>query len=246
MLGSGGLQAAAIREQLRTTPRPGIQSAGEAAAELTALAQQRVRDLGADSPRNRIGVVGNVPTGDFEVDQVPLKSSQYAGHSRTHDKTTGDHTGSAVFVNPNLGSEALAHELGHHVTDQTKIGNAVRSLRNNPKLATAMGGALFGLPFLQSSLQEGDDDFASGLAIASLMASPVLVDEALATKNGLALLKAQGKPATAGQRTRLAGGYLSYASAPLVAAMMGNAMGNVADDYVGMYNLGDDTGELPM
>jgi hypothetical protein len=31
-----------------------------------------------------------------------------------------------------------------------------------------------------------------------------------------------------------------------VAAMMGNAMGNVADDYTGIYNLGDDTGELPM
>lgn len=245
MIGSGGLQVAAIRDQLRTTPRPGIQSAGEAAVELQALAKQRVRDLGADSDRNKVAIVGNVPTGDFEVDKVPLTSGQYAGHARTFD-ADGAHTGSRVSVNPNLGSEALAHELGHHVTDQTKIGNAVRGLRNNPKLATAMGGAVFGLPLLQSSLQEGDDDFASGLAIASLMASPVLIDEALATKNGLALLKAQGRPATAGQRTRLAGGYLSYASAPLVAAMMGNAMGNVADDYTGIYNLGNDTGELPM
>ena len=131
----------------------------------------------------------------------------YAGHGRTTDDS-GKHSGSAIFINPNLGSEALAHELGHHVTDQTKIGNAVRGLRSNPKLAVAMGAAVSGLPFLQSALQDGDDDFGSGLAIASLMASPTLIDEALATKNGLALLKEQGRPATLGQRALPVGGYL--------------------------------------
>ena len=244
MAAQGGLQVAAVREQLRTTPRPGIQSVAEAAEELTALAKKRVKDLGADSPRNDIHVVGNVPTGDFAQDQEVLKRMGYAGHARTYDGDT--HTGSRVFVNPHLGSEALAHELGHHVTDQTKIGNAVRNLRQQPKLAKAMAAAVFGAPLLQSSLQEGDDDFGSGLAIASLMSAPTLIDEALATKNGLALLKEQGRPATTGQRTRLAGGYLTYAAAPIVAAMMGNAAGNVVDDYTAVYNLGEASSELPM
>ena len=243
MAAQGGLQAAAIREQLRTEPRPGIQSVADAAQELTALAKKRVADLGADSDRNKITIEANVPTGNFETDKPVLQRMGYAGHGRTHDDA-GNHTGSKIFINPNLGSEALAHELGHHVTDQTKIGNAVRGLRNNPKLAVAMGAAVTGLPFLQSALQEGDDDFGSGLAIASLMSAPTLIDEALATKNGLALLKDQGRPATPGQRTRLAGGYLTYAAVPLVAAMMGNAAGNVVDNYTAVYNLGE--GELPM
>ena len=245
MAGQGGLQVASIREQLRTEPRPGVQSVAEAAQELHALAKKRVVDLGADSPRNQIRIEANVPTGDFSKDIEVLRDSGYAAHSRTIGDD-GKHSGSVVTVNPNLGSEALAHELGHHVTDQTKIGNAVRNLRQQPKLAKAMAAAVFGAPLLQSSLQEGDDDFGSGLAIASLMSAPTLIDEALATKNGLALLKDQGRPATAGQRTRLAGGYLSYAAAPIVAAMMGNAAGNVLDDYTGMYNLGQDASELPM
>ena len=76
-----------------------------------------------------------------------------------------------------------------------------------------------------------------GIAIASLLNSPTLVDEALATKNALAIMKDAGMPATMGQRGRLAGGYLSYASIPILAGMTGNLLGNIADDYTAVYDL---------
>ena len=252
---NAALTEASTQEQLRTTPREGIQSSGEAANELLALAQKRVRDLGADSPNNEIRIKGNVPTGDYNADRKSAQQLKYAGHYRAN-KPDGT-TQSVININPHMGSEAIAHELGHHVTDQTKIGHAIRSMRSNPKTTTAIAAAVSGLPLLNSALQEGDDDFGAGLAIASLLSAPTLIDEALATKNGLALLKDQGRPATPGQRTRLAGGYLTYAAVPVLAAMFGNAAGNVLDNYSAVYNVGEgetadygrvsaDTGELPM
>lgn len=254
-IANAALTEAATQEQLRTTPREGIQSAGEAANELQALAKKRVVDLGYDSPTNKIAITGNIPTGSRDTDIAVARQLGYAGHKRAYKD--GKHAGSQIYINPNLGSEAIAHELGHHVTDQTKIGHAIRSMRSNPKTTRAVAAAVAGLPLLNSALQEGDDDFGTGLAIASLLSAPTLIDEALATKNGLALLKDQGRPATPGQRTRLAGGYLSYAAVPIISAMFGNAAGNVLDNYSAVYNVGEgetgqygrvsaDTGELPM
>ena len=121
--------------------------------------------------------------------------------------------------------------------------NQVANLSHNPKLSKALAGAVIGLPFLQSALQEGDDDAASGVALAAALSAPTLIDEALATKNGLAIMKDAGMKATAGQRARLAGAYLSYAAAPLVAGLGGNVVGNVVDDYTAVYNLGGDQTE---
>ena len=104
----------------------------------------------------------------------------------------------------------------------------------------ALGAGVFGLPFLQSALQEGDDDIASGISIAALMASPTLVDEALATKNAFAIMKDAGMPATMGQKGRLAGAYLGYAAGPIISGLAGGGLGNFADDYTAVYNLGAD------
>ena len=134
----------------------------------------------------------------------------------------------------------FAHELGHHITDNTKVGHMIANLRHNPKLTRALSGAVIGLPFLQSALQEGDDDAASGVALAAALSAPTLIDEGLATKNALAIMKDAGMKATPGQRGRLAGAYLSYAATPLVAGLGGNVVGNVVDDYTAVYNLGAD------
>ena len=74
-------------------------------------------------------------------------------------------------------------------------------------------------------------------AIAAAAASPTLVDEALASKNALAIMNDAGLRANLGQRGRLAGGYLSYLAPVLLAGSVGNAVGNYADDYTALYDL---------
>jgi len=232
-----GLIGNNVRMVARKTPA--THSSIDAAEQLGIAATNRVDQLSPDSDRNRIKLHQNIPTDDTSfIDQIK-NSSLYAGHSRANDPATGKHIGSTIHINPNNSREYIAHELGHHATDNTEIGHMVRNLRNNPKLAIALaaaGGGL-GLPFVQSALQEGDDDAVSGMAISALLGSPVLIDEALATKNGLAIMKDAGMKATPGQRARLAGGYLSYLSGPIMAGLGGNFLGNYADDYTAVYDL---------
>lgn len=241
MIGQAGAQAPAMREMARTSPA--TDNAGAAAEALGEAAMRRIKAKGIESPRSKdLRLVTNVPANGIEdVIKQPL---QYAAYYRTGDPKTMEHTGGMVTINPNSSRDLLAHELGHHVTDNTKVGHMVANLRQNPKLKRALGGAVLGLPFLQSALQEGDDDAASGVALAAALSAPELIDEALATKNGLAIMKDAGMKATPGQRGRLAGAYLSYAAKPLIAGLGGNVLGNVVDDYTAVYNIGE--GELPM
>ena len=165
---------------------------------------------------------------------------QQASHSKA--KLPNGKEGSRITINPNANAAYYAHELGHGVAQKTKVGNFINRARHtinsNPKLGTALGYALAGgLGFGGAALQEGDDDLAASIAIAAAAASPTLVDEALATKNALAIMQDAGLRATAGQRGRLAGGYLSYLAPVLLAGSVGNALGNVADDSVALYNL---------
>lgn len=233
----GGLVANNVR---MLSPRsPVADNVKDAAEALGAAANKRVDKLAPESKTKpmRLNYYTPAATDGFMDDMK--KALAYGSHVRAVDPETGKHIGSTINVNPNTHREYLAHELGHHVSDQTKMGNLVRNLRSNPKLAKslAVAGGFLGVPFIQSALQEGDDDMLEGIAIASLLNAPTLIDEALATKHGLAIMKDAGMPATMGQRGRLAGGYLSYASVPILAGMMGNALGNVADDYTAVYDL---------
>jgi hypothetical protein len=147
-----------------------------------------------------------------------------------------------VNINPNVDNSLYAHELGHITSRQTKPGRFVANIRDamarNPKLGKALAYSLaIGVPGVGAAMQEGDDDLAESLALASAMASPVLIDEALATKNGLAIMEQAGQRATAGQRGRLATAYLSYALPALLAGTIGYGIGNVADDYTALYDL---------
>lgn len=212
-----------------------------AAKHLQALADgtdRRVAKIAPERGEVDFMVHQNAPQGSFvEALQDPSQLMKMASHYNTADGK------GHININPNTRAEYLAHELGHHATYQTKRGRQVRDLRNrlqrNPKLAIAMAvaGSGLGLPALTAAMQEGDDDMAESIAIASLLASPTLIDEALATKNGLAIMKEAGMPATPAQRGRLAGAYLTYAGVPIIAGMLGNAVGNVADDYTAIYDL---------
>lgn len=240
MIGQTAVKAPAMREMARTSPA--TDNAADAAEALGEAAMRRIKEKGTESPRSKnLRLVQNTP--DFAED-VFTKPNDFAAYYRIGDPKTREIQGGLITINPNSSRDLLAHELGHHVTDNTKVGHMVANLRQNPKLKNALAGAVLGLPFLQSALQEGDDDAASGVALAAALSSPILIDEALATKNGLAIMKDAGMKATPGQRGRLAGAYLSYAAAPLVAGLGGNVLGNVVDDYTAVYNIGE--GELPM
>lgn len=235
MIGQAAASAPALRESARTSPA--TDNAADAAEALGQAAMNRIKKVGIESPRSKaLGIKTAVPSSPEEV----LRSSAYAQYQRMNRVDTGEHVGGQVSINPNSARDLLAHEMGHHITDNTKIGHMVANLRHNPKLTNALKGAVIGLPFLQSALQEGDDDAVSGVALAAALSAPTLIDEGLATKNALAIMKDAGMPATAGQRGRLAGAYLSYAAAPLIAGLGGNVVGNVVDDYTAVYNLGND------
>ena len=85
------------------------------------------------------------------------------------------------------------------------------------------------VPALAAVLEEGDDDMDTSVALAALSAAPTVVDEALATRQGLAIMDRAGMRADLGQRGKLAGGLLSYLAAPIIAGTAGNAIGNMLD-----------------
>ena len=162
----------------------------------------------------------------------------------THEKmiTADGRPASKISINPNADSSIYAHELGHGVSQKTKAGkfinNAKHIARQNPMLSKALAIALPGvLAGTGAALQEGDDDLAASVAIAAAAASPTLIDEALASKNALAIMNDAGMRATPGQRGRLAASYLSYLAPVLLAGSVGNAAGNIADDYTAIYDL---------
>ena len=92
-------------------------------------------------------------------------------------------------------------------------------------------GSLMLLPGATAALTPGDDDYATSTALALAATAPTLVDEVLATKNGLAIMKDAGAKATAGQRGRLAGAH-DLSRPALLAGTAGNLVGNQLDQDV--------------
>ena len=84
-------------------------------------------------------------------------------------------------------------------------------------------------PATAAGLIDGDDDLAASLGISFALNSPELIDEALASKNALKILKDAGMPASGAQKRRLAGSYLGYLAKPIAMALGGNVVGNLID-----------------
>ena len=201
---------------------------------LNQAAEKRAKSIAPDSSDLLIGLKETYPV-DNKIDFLAA-----AGNHRVN--LSDGRQGHMIGINPNVDAAYYAHELGHAVTDKTKVGNFVRSARNklhsNPKLGRALAMALTGaVPTIGAALQEGDDDLAGSIGLAAAMASPTLVDEALASKNALAIMKDAGIRANMAQRGRLAGGYLSYLAPVIIAGSVGNALGNLADDHTALYDL---------
>ena len=136
----------------------------------------------------------------------------------------------AININPNSDRAYLAHELGHIASQQSDVGHFVASLRENPKLKTALMGAMLTVPGVAAALEAGDDDMDSSIALAALATAPTLIDEGLATRQGLAIMDKAGMRATLGQRGKLAGGLLSYLTPAVIAGVSANTVGNLFDD----------------
>ena len=216
-----------------TANKPTANSAINYAEVLTDAAKARAAEIAPKAQPLAVNVITNETGPEYSANKM-------ASHSR---KVTKDGKEvSVININPYADAAYYAHELGHGVSQKTKIGRLINDarhmFRSNPKLAKALARSLpAATAFTGAALQEGDDDLAASLAIAAAAASPELVDEALATKNALAIMQDAGTRATLGQRGRLAGGYLSYLAPVLIAGSVGNAVGNYADDYTALYDL---------
>ena len=217
------LQAYNVSQIARTTPV--AMPAGEAIPELVDAFDQRVDQLQPGSKPD-IYLSENAPT------KSPLRSFL--------DRDTGPYSSSSdtdtpnlynVNINPNADRAYLAHELGHIASAQTDVGRMVRSARlDNPKLSKALFAAGVIGAGSSAALTEGDDDLATSLAMTYAAAAPEIVDEFLATKNGLAIMDTAGMRASMGQRGRLATAMLSYLATPLLIGATANFAGNLVDD----------------
>lgn len=221
--------APALREGLRT--KPAKDNSGDALEALSKAYEQRHKDLGLEMAPVQFKA-GNPLPGGFEqsikdgtVDKLKLGAHQMV---KLQDGTIGDR----IHYNPNAARDIVAHEMGHAVSRKTKVGEAVRNLRGNPKLALALAAASGVLPVANAVLTPGDDDYDEAIMGTMALAAPTLIDEGLATKNALAMLDAADMRATLGQRGRLAGALLSYAAAPMIAGSLGTAIGNQFDEDV--------------
>jgi hypothetical protein len=147
----------------------------------------------------------------------------YAGSSSVNQSP-------AISINPNADRVYLAHEMGHLASQKTDVGYLAANLRANPKLKTALLGAMVTVPGVAAALEAGDDDMDSSIALAALASAPTLVDEALASGHGLAIMNKAGLRANLGQRGKLAGGLLSYLAPAVIAGASANAVGNMFDE----------------
>ena len=237
LLGAGTLAAQAVNEIAmdaalrRSTPAP-----VSTQAHYKGLMDAATKRAAAIAPDASPLLVQNFPIEDTSG----LKLDELASHTKGIAPDGSEV--SNIRINPNADASTYAHELGHGVSQKTKIGKFVNDTRHkiakNPMLAKAITGSLaIGVPSVAAALQEGDDDLAGSIGLAAALASPTLIDEALASKNALAIMNDAGIRANLGQRGRLAGGYLTYLAPVLLAGAAGNIVGNMADDYTALYDL---------
>ena len=171
---------------------------------------------------SEIDLEQNVPPSDLNMgDDISI----YASNSINRD--TGN---PAIQINPNADEVNLAHELGHVISRQTPIGETVRTLRDNPQLKQALLGAMVTVPGFAAALEQGDDDMDTSIALALATQAPAIIDETAANINAVRVMNNAGKRGIkGGQLGRMAGGYLSYLAAPILAAAAGNVVGNQLD-----------------
>ena len=227
-----GKAANMYNKRALSTPKLEPNSASNFYQELDAASDARLAKIAPNASPFRVDIREQTP----DID----KPQMMANHIRS--VSPEGLPSSNININPNTDVSYYAHELGHGISQKTRAGKFVNDARHyiddNPRLGAALANALmFSSPAVAAALQEGDDDLAGSVALASLVAAPRLVDEALATKNALAIMKDAGIRASMGQRGRLASAYLSYLAPVILAGSVGNFAGNLVDDKTALYDL---------
>ncbi len=224
--------APAIREQMRTRPVPN--SAVNHEPAMKAALVNRFKELNIPEPDNFL-MRGSSPTTIAEAYRG-LKDKSAASHQvlrkANPDGSPNRDTdiGSVFNYNKNADVSILAHELGHSVGQRTDTGRIINNLRHNPKLAASIAAATGLVPLGVAMANEGDDEYATAGLGALALHSPKIIDEALASKNALAMMDTAGIRASLGQRGLLAGSLMSYMAAPVATAALGTAIGNQFDE----------------
>ena len=175
--------------------------------------------------------VSNPASIDLELNVPPSDLGLREDLSPYASNGVNSNTGNlSIRANPEADEAFLAHELGHVVSRQTPVGNAIRTLRDNPKLSGALGAAMMTVPGLAAAMESGDDDMDTSIALALATQAPAIIDETAANVNAYGIMNKAGKRGMDGrQARRLAGGYLSYLATPILAATAGNFVGNQLD-----------------
>ena len=246
-----------MRDTLRAKPTKN--AAAKSAKDLFKAYDSRSRKISGGKDPVKIQIAQSVPPTGQEIVEAfktantnpesvevlkRLNPIQYAGNISDYslkpdgklDILHGTRGPATVLTNPNADEVYLAHELGHSASTNTKIGDTVRRMRDftqaNP--ATARSLALAGglLPIAAGAITPGDEDIDEAILGSIALSAPTLADEFLASKNALGIMADAGRPATMGQKARLAGAYLSYLTAPIVTGIMGNTIGNQFDEDV--------------
>ena len=233
--------APAARENFRT--KPGPNNAGAAREQLAQAMATRMGEVNAaDIPELKLQPRVRPSLDEVKANPIQGVRDTLTALNSTHQSryvlnpdgslNTSKYLGDEINYNPHADRALLAHEMGHAVSARTKIGGAIRNLRENPKLTLALAASAGILPVGAAALSPGDDDYDTAIAGSLALAAPVLIDEALATKNALAMMDTAGMRANLGQRGKLAGGLLSYIAGPAVMASMGTAIGNQFDEDI--------------
>jgi len=219
-----GLIRKLTKENVANTAfNPSKRPAKDSLTQLNDAYKTVAKKQGIENPAD-YDVALNTPPSDLSMmDDINL----YA------DNGINPNTGNlAIRINPEANEVNFAHELGHLVSRQTPAGKLVRDARDNPKVKQALLGAMMTVPGIASAMEAGDDDMDTAIALGLLTSAPAIVDETAANVNAVRIMNNAGRPMTGGQAGRMAGGYLSYLAAPILAAVAGNQVGNMLDsDY---------------
>ena len=226
-LGAGiGAQALGAGELSRNEPYANSVREGDLDALLDA-AEARVQYTDGATQPKAVGFEEQVPKG---TKAQRLQDTFFDPNKYASVVTHVDPDEYTVRYNPNSDRAYLAHELGHIVSDRNPVGKAISNARTNPMLAKAIRTAGLVAPGAVAALTPGDDDLGTSLLAAYATAAPTIADEFLASKNALALMDTAGMRASIGQRGKLAGGLLTYVTAPLAVGLLSNQVGNLMDD----------------
>lgn len=250
ILASAPLSAVMSREAYRGRSNPAKRSVKDGFTNIASQYEKRVNDIAPDKSVAKVQPIINEPPDLNEaterINNLPAQQRPKALMDLAKDYPStmqmmgmnsipnADNRGFSmhnVAINPNADEVFLAHELGHAASRHTDIGEALAKARN-PKLgmALALGGGLTAAG--AAGMTPGDDDLNEAILGNVALASPVLAEEFLASKNALAMMDMAGTRASIGQRGKLAGGLMTYLAAPISTAVLANTLGNQFDEDI--------------